>query len=133
MSEQDYFETTKIGRRTYRPGRVRSLLAKRRAQDEVRAQREADIKRRAAIQLSAMIRTLEQEVAQLNGSISSELELARVRDPSHFGYPISVRAMTARRDNLKITIGALLERAGDAGCRSATDRAKSVEKVFEVG
>jgi hypothetical protein len=37
-----------------------------------------------------MIPNLEWEVAHLNDSIRSELELARVRDFTHFGYPISV-------------------------------------------
>jgi hypothetical protein len=57
-----------------------------------------------------MIANLEQEVANLDDGISSELTLARVRDPSHFAYPISVRTMQARRENLKTTIAALSNR-----------------------
>jgi hypothetical protein len=133
MAEQDSFETTMNERRTIHPGRVRALLARRRTQHEVREQREADIKRRVATQLRAMIRTLEFEAAQLDRSISSELELARVRDPSHFGYPISVRTMTLRRDNLKSSIVALSERLAvtdDELVRSVPEP-KSVQKVFE--
>jgi cell division protein FtsB len=85
-------------------------LAKRQAQNEARKQREIEIKRRAATQLRTMIVTLEREVANLDDGISSELILARVRDPSHFAYPISVRTMQARRENLKATIAALSDR-----------------------
>jgi hypothetical protein len=110
MAGQRYFETTTNDDVHYRPGRTRALLAKRRAQKEAREQRDADIKQRTAKKLRTAISTLEREVAHLDGSISSELELARVRDPSHFGYPISVRTMTTRRDNLKATISLLSDR-----------------------
>ena len=110
MTDQHYFETAEIPRRRDHPGRKRSMLAKRQEQNEARKQREIEIKRRAARQLRTMIVTLEREVANLNDGISSELMLARVRDPSHFAYPISVRTMQARRENLKATIAALSDR-----------------------
>jgi hypothetical protein len=110
MTERYYFETTKSRRRNDHAGHVRALVAKRRAQHEARQLREAETKRRAATQLELMISNLEREVAQLESSISSELELADVRDPSHFGFPISVRTMTNRRDNLRVTIVVLSDR-----------------------
>jgi cell division protein FtsB len=110
MTDQHYFETAETARRSDHPGRKLSILAKHQAQNEARKQREIEIKRRAATQLRTMIVTLEREVANLDDGISSELMLARVRDPSHFAYPISVRTMQARRENLKATIAALSDR-----------------------
>jgi hypothetical protein len=111
MTDQHYFETAETGRKwNDHPGRKRSILAKRQAQNEARAQREIQIKGRTAKQLRTMIAALEREVVRLDNGISSELALARVRDPSHFGYPISVRTMQARRENLKATIAALSHR-----------------------
>jgi cell division protein FtsB len=110
MTDQHYFETAETARRSDHPGRKLSILAKHQAQDEARKQREIEIKRRAATQLRTLIVTLEREVANLDDGISSELMLARVRDPSHFAYPISVRTMHARRENLKATIAVLSDR-----------------------
>jgi hypothetical protein len=110
MMDQHYFETAETARRSDHPGRKLSILAKHQAQNEARKQREIEIKRRAATQLRTMIVTLEREVANLGDGISSELMLARVRDPSHFAYPISVKTMQARRENLKATIAALSDR-----------------------
>ena len=110
MAEQYYFEATKIERCTDYPRRIRALLLKRRALDLAREQVKLQNKQRTVMQLRTMIPNLEWEVAHLNDSIRSELELARVRDPTHFGYPISVRTMAARRDNLKNTIAALSDR-----------------------
>ncbi len=110
MTEQCHSETVKIKCGNNHPGRVRALLAKRLRQNEARKQKEIDIKRRAATQLRTMIANLEREVANLGDVIRSELALARVRDPSHFAYPISARTMQARRENLMATIAALSDR-----------------------
>jgi hypothetical protein len=110
MTKQCHFETVKIKCGNNHAGRIRAILAKRQAQNEAREQREIEIKRRAATQLRTMIANLDREVANLDDGISSELTLARVRDPSHFAYPISVRTMQARRENLKTTIAALSDR-----------------------
>jgi len=110
MTEQYHFETVKIKSGNNHPGRIRVLLAKRQAQNEARKQREIEIKRRAATQLRTMIVNLEREVTNLDDSISTELALASVRDPSHFAYPIAARTMQARRKNLKATIAALSDR-----------------------
>src|ERR1700694_1450574 len=110
MTDKHYFEPAEIDRRNDHPGRKLSILAKRQAQNEACKQREIEIKRRAATQLRTMLFTLEREIANLDDGISSELMLARVRDPSHFAYPISVRTMQARRENLRATIVALSDR-----------------------
>jgi hypothetical protein len=107
MTAQYHFETMEDKRENTHPGRVRALLARRQAQNEIRMQREIEIKRRAAKQLRTIIVNLEREVVNLDDSIGSELALASIRDPSHFAYPISVRTMQARRENLRTTIAAL--------------------------
>src|ERR1700731_731266 len=67
MTDQHYFETAEIDRnRDDHPGRKRSILAKRQAQNEARKQREIEIKRRSATQLRTMIAALEREVANLD-------------------------------------------------------------------
>jgi hypothetical protein len=110
MTDQHYFETTEIKRGSNHPGRIRALLAKRQSQEESRKQREVATNSRAAVQIRAIIAKLDRDVSSLGDSINADLERARVRDPSHFAYPISVRTMTARRENLKATIAMLLER-----------------------
>jgi hypothetical protein len=101
MTEPYYFETEPGDI----PGRVRGLSALR-----ARKRSEGQAKRQTAIQLRTMIAGLEREIANLDSSISSELELCRVREPSHFAYPILVRTMQARRENLEATIAVLLDR-----------------------
>jgi len=110
MTDQRYFETMQIKRGSNHPGRIRAQLARRRFQEEGRLQKEIDINRRAAVQIRAMIAKLGRDVSSLEDSINADLERARVRDPSHYAYPISVRTMTARRENIKATITVLLER-----------------------
>ena len=111
MTDQHYFETAEIDRkRDDHPGRKRSISAKRQAQNEARKQREIEVKKRTATQLRTMMANLEQEIANLDVSIGSELALSRVRKPSHFAYPISARMMQARRNNLTATVAALSDR-----------------------
>jgi hypothetical protein len=109
MTEQYYFKTvkTECGNN---PGRIRALLPKRQARNEARNEREIEVKRRTAAQLRIVIASLEREIANLDVSISSELALASVREPSHFAYPILAKTMQARRENLKATIAALSDR-----------------------
>ena len=110
MAEQFYFETVMTQSGNNHIGRLRALLIKRQAQNEARKQREIEVKKRAATQLRTMMANLEQEIANLDVSIGSELALSRVRKPSHFAYPISVRMMQACRDNLTATVAALSDR-----------------------
>jgi hypothetical protein len=110
MTDADRFETVETQNGNNRTRRVRVLLAKRQAQNEARKEREIKAKRRTAIRLRMMIASIEQEIANLDASISSELALARVRKHSHSAYPIAARTMHARRENLKTTISVLSDR-----------------------
>jgi hypothetical protein len=110
MTAQSHFETVKDRRENDQPGRVRAILAKRRAQNEARKQRDIEAKIGAARQLQILISNLKREVVHLDDSIRSELALADVRDPSHFAYPILAMTMEARRENLTSTIAALSDR-----------------------
>ena len=109
MTEQYHFETSNIEFGNI-PRRVRAVSAKRHAQSEARKEREIEVKRKTVIQLRTMIAGLEREIANLDLSIRSELELSRVREPSHFAYPILARTMQARRENLQATVAALSDR-----------------------
>jgi hypothetical protein len=110
MTAADHFETVETQNGNNRPRRVRVLSAKRQAQDEARKEREIDAKRRTAIRLRMMIASIQQEIANLDVSINSELALARIRKTSHSAYQIAARTMHARRENLKATIAALSDR-----------------------
>ena len=110
MTDQHHFETTRIERGSNHPRRIPAPLAKRQSQDERRQQREIETNRRAEGHIRALIAKLERDVLSLDDSINADLESSRVRDRSHCAYPISVRTMTARRENLKATIAVLSER-----------------------
>jgi hypothetical protein len=116
MSEQCHFETSDDERERQRPCQGRPLSAIRQARNEIRWKSEIEIKRRTATQLRTMIVKLEQEIANLDESIGSELALATIRDP-YFANPSSVRTMQARRDNLMASIAALSERLAKVDCR----------------
>jgi hypothetical protein len=110
MSSQYYFETMEIESGNNHPARVTALPAKREARNEAREQREIEIKKQTAIRLRTIIASIEQDIANLDVSIGSELALARVRKPSHFAYPLAARTMQVRRENLKATVAALSDR-----------------------
>jgi hypothetical protein len=110
MSEPCQFETSDDKRVDERPLPGRPPSAIRQAQNEIRRKSEIEIKRRTAAQLRATIVKFKREVADLGESISSELALASIREPSPFAYPSSVRTMLARRDNLNASIAALSDR-----------------------
>ena len=108
MTEQYHFETSNIEFGNI-PRRVRAVSAKRHAQSEARKEREIEVKRQTVIRLRTMIAGLDREIANLDLSIRSELELSR-GEPSHFAYPILARTMQARRENLQATVAALSDR-----------------------
>jgi hypothetical protein len=111
MSKPCQFETSDDKRVEERPSPGRLPFAIRQAQNEIiRRKNEIEIKRRTAAQLRATIVKFEREVANLGESISSELALASIGDPSPFAYPSSVRTMLARQDNLNASIAALSDR-----------------------
>ena len=50
----------------------------------------------------------DQSMKRSRSSDEDELENSPTRDPHHFAFPMTVRALIARRDNLKATITLLL-------------------------
>jgi hypothetical protein len=104
MTEQRHFET--IIEYRARPPRTRERSGNRKEQDAQRAQKEIE-------NLHATIFDLERGVLALQLEMDAEHTIARARDPSHFGYPIAVRTMAARRDNLKVTLATLSKRLSE--------------------
>jgi uncharacterized metal-binding protein YceD (DUF177 family) len=95
------------------PGRVTARQEKLRLIAQHRQTLEATTAQRQTALVRGMISSLGKAVSTLNASIEAELECARVRDPSHFAFPIAIRAMMVRRDNLKASIAALSKRLAD--------------------
>lgn len=104
MTEQRHFETT-IEYRA-RPPRIRKRSGNCKEQAAQRAQKEIE-------NLQAAISDLERGILALQLDMDAEHTIARARDPSHFGYPIAVRTMAARRDNLKVTLATLSKRLSE--------------------
>jgi len=71
---------------------------------------QAEMARRDALRLRAMITEIEHSIMALGRSIEAERELAGVDDRRNLAYPMSARAMEARLENLGITRGALVSR-----------------------
>ena len=71
------------------------------------AEKETENNRTAAVRIRNMIAALERAVSSLNASIDAILEGSQVRDPTSFAYPVTARAMCARRDNIQSTIAVL--------------------------
>jgi hypothetical protein len=92
------------------PRRVQVQLAKRQRQIEIRRQAELAAARQAEAQIRSLTAHLEAEVANLDARVTADLAKATIKDPSHYAFSVSIKAMIARRDNLKSTIRALLER-----------------------
>jgi hypothetical protein len=72
------------------------------------AQRETALRQAAVIR--DMMHDLGRTIHILNIDISSEEERVRVFDRSDPAYPILARTLTARRDNLIVTVADLQER-----------------------
>jgi hypothetical protein len=66
--------------------------------------------RREVVQIRTMIVDLDRVVQILSSDIATEEKCSRVPDPSDRAYSILARTLTARRDNLKITIATLEQR-----------------------
>jgi hypothetical protein len=77
-----------------------------RAEQKRRAMHDALVKRHE--QTEAMLLRLRRDLSLLDQTIEAELQNSRTRDLHHFAFPMTVRALIARRDNLKSTISMLL-------------------------
>ena len=106
MTEQYYFETTQ--RTNRRPGR--SQDRPRPIRDIRRELKAIELRWREAAQIRSMIASLHREVASLEANIAAELQTSRIRDPRHYAYPTTARAMDLRKLNLNATIAALTKR-----------------------
>jgi flagellar export protein FliJ len=64
-------------------------------------------KRRRVKQIEAMVAEFTRMAGELDREIANEEKRAGIADPHHFAYPTYARAASARRDNLKRSIGEL--------------------------
>ena len=74
------------------------------------AAQEATLRLRQVAAIRDLIGDLERRVQILNIDIYAEEERVRVFDRSGGGYPVVARMLTARRDNLNVTIAFLARR-----------------------
>lgn len=101
MNQEFQFEAAYLQRRVLAESRRPTTAERTRL-----AISEALTKRRQ--QTQAMLIDLQRNLRLLDQSIADELENSPTKDPHHFAFPMTVRALTARRDNLKATISLLL-------------------------
>ncbi len=106
MTEPYYFETTQPTTRRSR----RSEDRPRPIRDIRRELKAIETRWREAAQIRSMIASLNREVAALDTNIAAELQASRVRDPQHYAYPTTARAMDLRKQNLSATISSLTQR-----------------------
>jgi hypothetical protein len=67
----------------------------------------------------AVLVDLKNAAALLDGSIEIELQISPTRDPRDFAFPMTARALIARRDNLRATIAAISEELARGGYPNA--------------
>jgi hypothetical protein len=106
MTEQTYFETTQRANRRSE----RSQDRPRPIRDIRRELKAIETRWREASQIRSMIASLNRDVASLDANIAAELQTSRVRDPRHYAYPTTAKAMDLRKQNLSATIAALSRR-----------------------
>ena len=106
MTEQTYNETTQRANRRSE----RSQDRPRPIRDIRRELKAIESRWREASQIRSMIASLNRDVASLDANIAAELQTSRVRDPRHYAYPTTARAMDLRKENLNATIAALSKR-----------------------
>ena len=83
--------------------------AKRRAIEERKRVAMIEALQRMRQRTEAVLLDLKNAATLLDCSIETELQSSPSRDPRHFAFPMTVRALIARRDNLEATIAALSE------------------------
>ena len=109
MTDQHFIETDLKNRDNQSPS-GRSLFARRPVVKKDRTPRHPRTSDKD-FQTKALIAKLELTLRGLQIDIDSALENAEFRDPTHFAFPIFVRTLIARRDNIKDTIAALSQAA----------------------
>ena len=83
--------------------------AKRRAIEERKRLAIIDALQRLRQRTEAMLMDLKNVASLLDYSIETESQNSPTRDPRHFAFPMTARALIARRDNLRATIAAISE------------------------
>ena len=81
----------------------------------VHRRNETQSARQEAALIQTMIIDIDRIVQLLNCDIAFEEERSRVSDRCDPAYPILARTLSARRDNLKVTISTLKKRLASAG------------------
>jgi hypothetical protein len=112
MNQQPQFETADL---------QRLFRAEVKRQTKVERKRVAmnDALRQRRQQTEAMLVALKKDCGLLDQSIEAGLENSPTRDPHHFAFPMSVRALIARRENLKATIALLSGESKNDECGAA--------------
>ena len=82
---------------------------KRDALEERKRLATIDALRRLRQRTEAVLADLKNAATMLDYSIETELQSSPTRDPRHFAFPMTARALITRRDNLRATIAALSE------------------------
>lgn len=83
--------------------------AKKRAIEERKRLAMLDALQRNRQQTEAVVKDLKNAANMLEQSIEAELQGSPTRDPGHFAFPTTARALMTRRDNLRATIAALCD------------------------
>jgi hypothetical protein len=102
MTSQPHFETAAVERSN-------RAQTKRRAIEDRKRLAMIDGLRRTRQRTEAVLMDLKNTATLLDYSIESELQSSPTRDPRHFAFPMTARALISRRENLKATIAALSE------------------------
>ena len=89
--------------------RAARAAAKQRAIEERKRLAMTGALERLRQRTEAVLVDLKNAAALLDGSIEIELQISPTRDPRDFAFPMTARALIARRDNLRATIAAISE------------------------
>lgn len=83
------------------------VAAKQRAMEERKRLAMIDALQRLRHRTEAVLVDLKKAASLLDQSIEKELQSSPTRDPRDVSFPMSARALIARRDNLRATIAAI--------------------------
>ena len=102
MTQLHHLETASEQRST-------RAAAKRRAIEENKRMAMIDALQRLRQRTEAVLVDLKHAASLLDTSIEIELQNSPTRDPRDVAFPMTARALIARRDNLRATIAAIAE------------------------
>ena len=97
------------------PPQSETAYSQRRVRAKTRGNTTSDRKRLATIetlvkkrqQTETMLIRLHNDLRLLDQSVQAELENSTTKDPKHFAFPMAVRSLIARCENLRSTISML--------------------------